>query len=132
MSDDALERLKKRKRPSDQSRDASLTSSNTDNSASNNIDISTSRNQDTETARNQEIETKQTTLRLEAGISDRLMAVTRSNGISREVLIEALFEHYEASPQAWEEILADAKKRGELRMQLANIKRAKSMMQRFS
>jgi hypothetical protein len=132
MSDDALERLKKRKRPSVQSRDPSLTSSNIDKSASSSTDISTSRHQDTETARNQEIETKQTTLRLEAGISDRLMAVTRSNGISREVLIEAMFEHYEASPQAWEEILADAKKRGELRMQLANKKRAKSMMQRFS
>lgn len=132
MSDDALERLKKRKRPSVQSRDASLTSSNIDNSASNNTDISTSRHLEIEEARNLEVETKQTTLRLEAGISDRLMAVTRSNGISREVLIEAMFEHYEASPQAWEEILADAKKRGELRMQLANKKRAKSMMQRFS
>ncbi|AFZ15714.1 hypothetical protein Cri9333_4959 (plasmid) [Crinalium epipsammum PCC 9333] len=124
MSDDALERLKTRKRPSVQSRDASLISSS--------VDISTSRYQETVIPGNREIQTKQTTLRLEAGISDRLMAVTRKNGISREVLIEAVFEHYEADPQAWGEILAEAKKRAEQRTKLANIKRAKSMMQRFS
>ena len=132
MSDDALERLKTRKRPSVQSRDASLTSGSIDNSIPSSVDISTSRYQKTVVPGNLEIPTKQTTLRLEAGISDRLMAVTRKNGISREVLIEAVFEHYEADPQAWGEILAEAKKRAEQRTKLANIKRAKSMMQRFS
>ena len=132
MSDDALERLKTRKRPSVQSRDASLTSGSIDNSVPSSIDISTSRYQDKAIPGTLEIQTKQTTLRLEAGISDRLIAVTRKNGISREVLIEAVFEHYEADPQAWGEILAEAKKRAEQRTKLANIKRAKSMMQRFS
>ena len=132
MSDDALEHLKTRKRPSVQSRDASLTSGSIDTSIPSSADISTSRYQEKAIPGNLEIQTKQTTLRLEAGISDRLIAVTRKNGISREVLIEAVFEHYEADPQAWGEILAEAKKRAEQRTKLANIKRAKSMMQRFS
>ena len=147
MSDDALERLKKRQRPTVPSRDASITTSsidasvsknadivvsnNLDNVISSSADIPTSRQPDIDKPTEPELQTKQTTLRLEAGISDRLMVVTRSSGISREVLIEALFEHYEADPQAWGEILAEAKKRAEQRTKLANIKRAKSMMQRF-
>jgi predicted DNA-binding protein len=142
MSNDALERLKKRQRPNVPSRDASLSSPSQDISTSRYQETQTSRNQDTEISRNQDAEisgkppeqllTKQSTLRLEASLSQRLSEVCQDNGLSREVLIEALFEHYSNDPEAWQVILAEAKRRGERRMQMANLKRAKSMMQRFS
>ena len=126
MSNDALERLKKRQRPNVPSRDASLSSPSQD--------ISTSRYQDTQISGKQpeQLLTKQSTLRLEASLSQRLSEVCQDNGLSREVLIEALFEHYSNDSEAWQAILAEAKRRGERRMQMANLKRAKSMMQRFS
>lgn len=137
MSNDALERLKKRQRPSVPSRDASISAS-VDISTSRyqeapNVDIKTSGYQETQVSRQEpeQLLTKQTTLRLEASLSQHLSEVCQNNGISREVLIEALFEHYSNDPDAWQEILAEAKKRGERRMHVANIKRAKSMMQRF-
>jgi hypothetical protein len=123
MSDDALERLKQRQRPSVPTRDASLTS--------NSPDISTSRYQESNT-QEPEIKTKQSTIRLEAELSNRLSEVCKSNGISREVLIEALFEHYESSPEAWDAIISLAKAKNDHRMKNANLKRAKSMMQKFS
>jgi hypothetical protein len=183
MSNDALERLKKRQRPNVPSRDASLSSPSQDISTSRyqdteisrdqdseisgdqdseisgdqdseisrdqdseisrDQDSETSRDQDSETSRDQDTDTeisgkppeqlltKQSTLRLEASLSQRLSEVCQDNGLSREVLIEALFEHYSNDPEAWQAILAEAKRRGERRMQMANLKRAKSMMQRF-
>ncbi len=141
MSNDALERLKQRQRPKVPTRDINLTSTNTDTSASRYLD-SAQPQQDTPLASEQleakplhceiePIQTKQSTLRLEAQLSDRLSAVCRDNGISREVLLEALFQHYELDPEAWKVILTEAKKRGEQRQQLANFRRAQSMMQRF-
>lgn len=123
MNDDALERLKKRQRPSVPTRDASLTSSSPD--------ISTSRYQESNT-QEAEIKTKQSTIRLEAQLSNRLSEVCKSNGISREVLIEALFEHYESNPDAGDAIITLAKTKNDHRMKNANRKRAKSMMQKFS
>jgi hypothetical protein len=126
MSNDALERLKQRQRPTVKSRDASLISSSTD--------ISTSRYQDTQKSLDpaEPLKTKQTTLRLEVGLSERLSEVCQANGISREVFLEALFEHYETEREARQEILAEAQKKASHRMQIANLKRARSMMQRFS
>lgn len=126
MSNDALERLKQRQRPTVKSRDASLISSS--------ADISTSRYQDAQKslAPTEPLKTKQTTLRLEVGLSERLSEVCQANGISREVFLEALFEHYEAEREARQEILAEAQKKASHRMQIANLKRARSMMQRFS
>lgn len=142
MSNDALERLKKRQRPNVPSRDASLSSPSQDISTSRYQETQTSRNQDAEISSDQDVEisgkppeqllTKQSTLRLEASLSQRLSEVCQDNGLSREVLIEALFEHYSNDSEAWQAILAEAKRRGERRMQMANLKRAKSMMQRFS
>ena len=123
MSDDALERLKQRQRPNVPTRDASLTS--------NSPDISTSRYQESNT-QEPEIKTKQSTIRLEAELSNRLSEVCKSNTISREVLIEALFEHYESNPDAWDAIISLAKTKNDYRMMNANLKRAKSMMQKFS
>ena len=134
MSNDALERLKKRQRPSVPSRDASLGSEKMDTSNPGSVDTSTSRYLDTQHSPKQPelLETKQSTLRLEAGLSERLSEVCKANGISREVLIEALFEYYEADQEAWQAILVEAKKRASYRMQVANMRRAKSMVQRFS
>jgi len=181
MSNDALERLKKRQRPNVPSRDASLSAPSQDISTSRYQDSQISGDQDTQISGDQDSQisgdqdtqisgdqdtqisgeqdsqisgdqdsqisgdqdtqisgkppeqllTKQSTLRLEASLSQRLSEVCQDNGLSREVLIEALFEHYSNDPEAWQAILAEAKRRGERRMQMANLKRAKSMMQRF-
>lgn len=125
---DALERLKQRNRPTVPSRDASIASSSS-------VDISTSRTLETQIPIVQEIprplQTKQTTMRLEQGLSDRLQDLCRDNGISREVLIEAMFEYCEADPAALKAVLNAAQIKNETRQQIANQKRAQSMMQRF-
>lgn len=77
------------------------------------------------------LETKQTTLRLEKKLSDRLQDLCRENDICREVLIEAMFEFYEGNSDALETVLGEAVKKNEYRQQIANQKRAKSMMERF-
>lgn len=125
MSDDALERLKQRQRPSVPTRDPSLTPGS--------LDISTSRHLESNTQpQDTEVKTKQSTIRLEAEISNRLSEVCKSHAISREVLIEALFEHYESDPDARDAIITQAKAKNDQRMKNANLKRAKSMMQKFS
>lgn len=78
------------------------------------------------------LKTKQSTLRLEAGLSDRLQQFCRQEGICREVLIEALFEHFEHRADTHPQVLAIAHTKNEHRQTLANLKRAQSMMKRFS
>jgi hypothetical protein len=78
------------------------------------------------------LKTKQSTLRLEAGLSDRLQQFCRQEGICREVLIEALFEHFEHHTDTHPQVLAIAHTKNEHRQTLANRKRAQSMMKRFS
>jgi hypothetical protein len=111
-----------------------LTSSNTVIQASISQDISIPGYQDNQIPISQlePLKTKQTTLRLEITMSERLSAVCGDNNISREVFLEALFQHYETDREAWEAIATEAKKRADRRMQFANLKRAQSMMQRFS
>jgi hypothetical protein len=70
-------------------------------------------------------------MRLEQGLSDRLQDVCRDNGLSREVLIEALFEYGEAHPEVMRTVLKEAQLKNEHRQQIANLKRAKSMMEKF-
>jgi len=137
---DALERLKKRNRPTVPNRDASLAP--TPQSIAN-LDIATSRYLDLDGSESlesqisqspepeQPLKTKQTTLRLEQEIGDRLQKLCRQNGICREVLIEAMFEYSESNPDALRNILSEAKNKNEQRQQIANLKRAKSMMERF-
>jgi hypothetical protein len=132
MSEDALERLKQRSRPTVPSRDASLPTSPIPQS----LDISISRNLQSIQPNqvkpvDDEIETKQTTMRLEKGISDRLQDLCRVHNVSREVLVEALLIHFEGNPQVQETILNEAQTRNEHRLQAANRKRAQTMMQRF-
>jgi hypothetical protein len=135
---DALERLKSRNRPTVPNRDASLApaiSSTQDISISRNLDSQTSTNVEAQKSAIQDtvqsLETKQTTLRLEQGMSDRLQGFCRENDICREVLIEAMFEFCEANSEALQAVLAEAKGKNDHRQQVANQKRAKSMMQRF-
>lgn len=137
---DALERLKKRNRPTVPNRDASLTPPPQPTVSQ---DIETSRYQDQkvseilgcETSQSletkQPLKTKQTTLRLEQGVSDRLQNLCRENGICREVLIEAMFEYTEVNPDVLQQVLSEARNKNEQRQQIANVKRAKSMMERF-
>jgi len=137
---DALDRLKQRNRPTVPNRDASL-ASNIQTSVS--PDISTSRYQDIQIPiapepqisqplePEQPLKTKQTTLRLEQGVGDRLQDLCRENGICREVLIEAMFEYSEVNPDALKKVLTEATNKNEQRQQVANLKRAKSMMERF-
>jgi hypothetical protein len=125
MSNDALERLKNRHRPVVKSRDTSLVKS---------LDVSSSRSLDTSTSKHQDIslKTKQTTLRLEEKISQELSELCQENGFCREVFIEALIEYYQNHSQELEEVITEARKKADLRMEIANQKRAKSMMKRFN
>lgn len=89
------------------------------------IDIKTSEPQDVE------LQTKRSTFRLEAELIDRLHNFCRSQGISREVLIEAMYEYIENHPDAMDQVLAAANEKNEYRQQLANRKRAETMMSKF-
>ena len=125
MSNDALERLKNRNRPVVKSRDTSLKDS---------PDISISRNLDTSISGKQDIslKTKQTTLRLEERVSKELSELCKENGFCREVFIEALIEYYQNHSQDLKEVINEANKKADLRMEIANKKRAQSMMKRFN
>lgn len=133
MSDDALERLKKRQRPNVRSRDTSLQNKSIGTSTSGYQEFKKPINQDSKAldARTEELKTKQSTIRLEAGLSKSLQEVCRRNGLSREVLIEALFSHYESDPETQRIVLTEAKQRAEHRQQIANYRRAQSMMLQF-
>ncbi|WP_310482169.1 hypothetical protein [Chamaesiphon sp. VAR_48_metabat_403] len=76
------------------------------------------------------LEVKQTTLRLEKAVSDKLQALCHQEQICREVLIEAMFSEMLDEPEMRERIIALAQKRQRKRTAMANHKRAVSMMQR--
>jgi hypothetical protein len=76
------------------------------------------------------LEVKQTTLRLEKAVSDKLQALCHQEQICREVLIEAMFSEMLDAPEMRERIIALAQKRQRKRTAMANHKRAVSMMQR--
>lgn len=134
---DALERLKKRNRPTVPSRDASLTPPALvqDTSTSKKLDMQIPIHQESQVSTKPEVtlslQTKQSTLRLEQEVSDRLQDLARRNDLCREVLIEAMFEYCEANSEALERVLPEARTKNDLRQQVANQKRAKSMMERF-
>lgn len=124
MSSDALERLKNRRRPTVPPRDASLTPAPVQQPAP--PDTATPPPPPEPT-----LQTKQSTLRLEQGMSDRLQDLVRQHGLCREVVIEAMFAYCEAHPRAMQAVLAESQTKQAYRQQIANQKRAKSMMQRF-
>ncbi len=130
---DALERLKQRSRPSVKSRDTSLASASQDTSISRLPETQIPEIPENQgTVSKQPLQTKQSTLRLEQGVSSRLQEVCRENGICREVLIEAMFEYCEANPEFLSVVLSEAITKNDYRQQVANMRRAKSMMQKFS
>lgn len=96
-------------------------------------DIQVSRHTDIKTSRynEAELETKRSTFRLEAELIERLHTFSRRQGLSREVLIEAMFEYMEVHPDAMDEVVAQAQQKHEYRQQLANRKRAAAMMSKF-
>lgn len=145
---DALERLKHRSRPTVPSRDASLSSvttspvtpvpENLETPRPGGLNLPPAKKIETISAKvatplssHEELQTKQSTLRFEQGMSDRLQELCRSQGICREVLLEALFEQAVDSPAVLSEVLVQAQIKQEQRQQIANQRRARSMMERF-
>lgn len=77
-------------------------------------------------------EVKQTTIRLEKAINNKLQALCHQEEICREVLIEAMFLEMENTPKFYNRIMIQAQERQMKRTAIANRKRAFSMMQRLS
>ena len=148
---DALDRIRQRTKPKVAPRDSSLISP-----ASQHPDIQTSRHIDTSTpapqadnsgqvdalkSRHTDIQTpkspdddfstKRSTFRLEASLIDRLHTRCRRHGLSREVLIEAMYDYMEDHPEAMEQVMTLAQEKHEQRLQLANRKRAEAMFRKF-
>ena len=144
MTNDALERLRNREKPKVESRDLSASatkdsligSSNPDVEISTRTDISKSSsllpNQILpQNAGEFDLKTKQTTIRLEKQILQRISQVCQEKQISREVLLEALFINFENHKSIRPKIVEEARKRDERRKKIANQRRAKSMIQRY-
>lgn len=155
MSQDALERLRYKAKPKVESRElstipptnetedldgikAALVNSQNDVSNSSNQDIEISTPKDSLMSSKQEldpscweIETKQSTIRLEKQLSQKLFQQCQQEEISREVFIEALFIYYENHKTIQSKVLQEARKRDEQRQEIANYRRAKSMIERF-
>lgn len=74
---------------------------------------------------------KRSTFRLEADLIDRLHTFCRQQGLSREVLIEAMYEYMEAHPEALAQVVEKASQKHDHRQQQANRKRAESMFSKF-
>jgi len=89
------------------------------------IDIQVSRPLDDEPL------TKRSTFRLDADLIERLHNFCRHQGLSREVLIEAMYEYMEANPEALAQVVENASQKHDHRQQLANRKRAEAMMSKF-
>lgn len=150
---DALDRLKKRNRPKVPPRNTSLsnspdiqTSGHIDKESSQPKNMQTSsapppnlteayksRHTDikTSTPLEDELQTKRSTFRLEATLIDRLHSFCRTQGLSREVFIEAMFEYMEDHPEALNQVVVEAGNKHEYRQRIANRKRAEAMMQKF-
>lgn len=95
--------------------------------------VETSRHIDMQMSRRLDDEslTKRSTFRLDADLIERLHNFCRHQGLSREVLIEAMYEYMEAHPEALAQVLENASQKYDHRQQLANRKRAEAMMSKF-
>ena len=106
---------------------------------SSHTDIQISRHTDSQTSGSpfalssdvEEQEVKRSTFRLETGLLSRLHRLCQANGISREVMIESMFEYVEQNPDALDQVIEVAKLKHDYRQQIANRKRAKSMIEKF-
>ena len=79
----------------------------------------------------EELEVKRSTFRLEVGLIGRLHRLCQDNGISREVMVESMFEYVEQNSEALHQVMEVAKAKNDCRQQIANRKRAKSMIEKF-
>jgi hypothetical protein len=97
------------------------------------IGVEASRHIDIQASRHIEGEppTKRSTFRLDADLIERLHNFCRHQGLSREVLIEAMYEYMEANPEALAQVVENASQKHDHRQQLANRKRAEAMMSKF-
>lgn len=96
-------------------------------------DISQSRHlsMQTSTLPSEDLQVKRSTFRMEEALTERLHTLCRQQKISREVLMEAMFEYMEAHPDALDQVLAVATEKNAHRQHIANRKRAEAMMQKF-
>ena len=78
-----------------------------------------------------DIKTKQSTIRLEQKLSQRLSQQCQEEEISREVFLEALFVYFENHKSIQSKVLQEARTRDKQRQKIANYRRAKSMIERF-
>ena len=145
MTNDALERLRNREKPKVESRDlapASVKSDSLVSSSNQLVEISTQTDvsKSSSLLPNQILEqnageinfaTKQTTIRLEKQILQRISQVCQEKQISREVLLEALFVNFENQQSVQLKVIKEARKRDERRKEIANQRRAKSMIKRY-
>lgn len=155
MTDDALERLRNKAKPKVESRDLStvppntvvqnlattpINSDNNKTSGNPDIEISTlsdiekspsSANIDEQSSVGLNFATKQTTIRLEKQILQEITVVCQESEISREVLIEAFFVYFVGNKSAQAKIIKEARKRDDRRKEIANQRRAKSMIERY-
>ena len=155
MNQDALERLRNRAKPTVQSRDLSTIPSVSNNNPPiaqvDVTDVSDSGNQDVEiststdaidtssstpisnglASSSMELKTKQSTIRLEHELSQKISQRCQSEEISREVFIEALFVYFDNHKSVQSKVLQEARKRDKQRQKIANYRRAKSMIERF-
>lgn len=79
----------------------------------------------------EELEVKRSTFRLEVGLISRLHRLCQDNGLSREVMIESMFEYMESNSEALTQVLQVADAKNIRRQQIANRKRAESMIKKF-
>lgn len=68
--------------------------------------------------------TKRSTFRLDANLIERLHNFCRHQGLSREVLIEAMYEYMEANPDALAQVVENASQKHDHRQQLAMLRLA--------
>jgi hypothetical protein len=78
-----------------------------------------------------DLKTKQSTVRLEQQLSQRLSELCLHEEVSREVFLEALFVYFENHKSMQPKVLQEARKRDRQRQKIANYRRAKSMIERF-
>lgn len=149
MSQDALERLRNKAKPTVKNRDLPTSAEDDEINPTSNIDALNSSNQELEistpsslgktadsTTRESDstsvkLETKQSTIRLEKGLSKRMTLYCQEEQISREVFLEALFVQFEKNQALQSKVLKEARQRDEKRRKIANYRRAKSMIEKF-
>ena len=156
---DALDRLKRKNRPRVQPRSTLISKTSEDIPNNRHIDIgakgaedtvnlgdSNSEAKDIQISRHidsqassissqletiEDIEVKRSTFRLEIGLINRLHRLCQDRGISREVMIESMFEYMEQNPETLEQVVREAEVKNARRQQIANKKRAIAMIEKF-